>query len=817
MRASYYVLPLVAAIGAVAAMHWGSDAPPASRIAQRAAMPASTSRAIPARAVGRIATLRDVGELLSYGNVKPVARGATTWHEVAISEDHALNAISTGTMTIQAPDGHQIRLQHVRHVDGGDGNWTFVGRPQGAAPGQEAILTFGDKAVFGTIPNGRGLPMEVTTTKGKTYLVETDNTRLSDKGPQAAPTQEDFVVDIAPKSAATSSTGAAITDTTTLGTAAAKMLRVPSAAALRAEALTGTAPAIDLVVGYTTGFSARLGGRSQAATRLNFMIAVVNEAYANSQVDAQVRLVRTIEVDYPDATSNRNTLFELSGVACTASSTGGQLPDGAGVSCTSATVPAALRPIIAARNEAGADLASLVRTLHFSENGSCGISWVLGWGQSNITQSDAARGLSVISDSSGAQFPDAGNTCRDDTLAHELGHNMGLQHDRATAAGTTDTNGDTNLLDPEEFGRFPYSFGYVAPADQGNFYDIMSPRRTGMSSVRVFSNPRISTCFNFPCGVADVADSARTLTQTMPVVATFGTAPTGGVGPLVDLNGDHRADVFWSNRTAQQADWWLMNGVGASYAGSMAVPSQYHVAGLGDFDGDGRGDILWEDGVTIWLWHNEGNGYSVQFVANHPGNGWQIAGVGDLNGDNKVDIVWNNRTLQQADWWIMDGANWAYAGSKSVPAQYHVAAIADFDGDHHADILWEDGSTLWIWHADAAGFSIQFVANHPGNGWAIAGTGDFNADGKADLFWSNRGLQRADLWLMNGPAWAYAGSTSVPAQYRVAGIGDFNADGRADVLWEDGATIWTWLRLANGTFSANFLSDYPSNSWAIVH
>jgi hypothetical protein len=82
----------------------------------------------------------------------PFSRSAYTWHAIALSEDHALNAIATGTLDIPAPDGSTIELKYDHAVDHGDGNWTWVGRPAGAKPGTEAIITFGPKAVFGTVP-----------------------------------------------------------------------------------------------------------------------------------------------------------------------------------------------------------------------------------------------------------------------------------------------------------------------------------------------------------------------------------------------------------------------------------------------------------------------------------------------------------------------------------------------------------------------------------------------------------------------------------------------------------------------------------------
>ena len=50
---------------------------------------------------------------------------------------------------------------------------------------------------------------------------------------------------------------------------------------------------------------------------------------------------------------------------------------------------------------------------------------------------------------------------------------------------------------------------------------------------------------------------------------------------------------------------WLMNGTSIIGAGALANPGpSWHVAGTGDFNGDGKADILWQnsDGTpVIWL------------------------------------------------------------------------------------------------------------------------------------------------------------------------------------------------------------------------
>src|SRR5207342_2273392 len=47
-----------------------------------------------------IAGLPDRGQLLAYTAASPVTRSAYTWHSIALSEAHALNAIASGTLEV---------------------------------------------------------------------------------------------------------------------------------------------------------------------------------------------------------------------------------------------------------------------------------------------------------------------------------------------------------------------------------------------------------------------------------------------------------------------------------------------------------------------------------------------------------------------------------------------------------------------------------------------------------------------------------------------------------------------------------------------
>ena len=68
-----------------------------------------------------------------------------------MSEQHALNAISSGRLTLAAPSGEQLNFKYARHIEHDSGDWTWVGVPENGKQGDQIILTFGSKAAFGSM------------------------------------------------------------------------------------------------------------------------------------------------------------------------------------------------------------------------------------------------------------------------------------------------------------------------------------------------------------------------------------------------------------------------------------------------------------------------------------------------------------------------------------------------------------------------------------------------------------------------------------------------------------------------------------------
>ena len=308
--------------------------------------------------------------------------------------------------------------------------------------------------------------------------------------------------------------------------------------------------------------------------------------------------------------------------------------------------------------------------------------------------------------------------------------------------------------------------------------------------------------------------------------------------PANDFNGDGYSDILWRTDAAVAAWLGLANGgFRVNDTGTFGNQSlTISLAATGDFNGDLRDDLLWRgpDGsVTIWLSNSAGGwpetdlSQRIQVGVVDPA--WHIVGAADVNGDGKADILWRDDSGQFVDWLATGNgafvANWASSGAL-VPTSWTVAGTGDFNGDGRADILWRnDAGITTNWLGTGSG---GFVANWANASfgvplsWSIAGTGDFNGDRIADVLWRSDTGMLVD-WLGNSTGgfaanWANA-PNGVGAEWQVAEIGDFNGDGRDDILWRNSSgRITEWLGNSSGGFTDNsaVAATFVDNSWHIA-
>jgi serralysin len=196
-------------------------------------------------------------------------------------------------------------------------------------------------------------------------------------------------------------------------------------------------------------------------------------------------------------------------------------------------------------------------------------------------------------------------------------------------------------------------------------------------------------------------------------------------------------------------------------------------------------DMLWRNSSgEVALWQMNGTVIAGSGDLNAGGGAiflgpsWSVAGIGDLNGDGKADIIWRNTSGEVAAW-MMNGSTVIGSGDVSAGG----------------------------------------IAQAPGASWSIAGVGDFNADGNADILWRDSSGSLVE-WLMNGTTIIGSGAvTSGNAavnpdpSWHVVEIGDFNDDARADILWRnDNGALAEWFM--KGTTIAG--STAPTSGGAVV-
>jgi hypothetical protein len=291
--------------------------------------------------------------------------------------------------------------------------------------------------------------------------------------------------------------------------------------------------------------------------------------------------------------------------------------------------------------------------------------------------------------------------------------------------------------------------------------------------------------------------------------------------PHFDVDGNGTSDVLLSSGNSL-IDWIVQNGT-ATGGYVIGSPTSFsivhgidpiHEAIAGDFNDDGTGDILLQDGggnLVDWTMHN-GTLMGGGFIGNPASFGYSVAGTGDFNGDGTGDILLQNTAGNLADWLVGAGGNNI---GNPAPYGYHAVGTGDFNGDGTTDVLLQNSSgnlAEWVMQNGVA-IGSTVIGNPTPYGFSFIGTGDFNGDGTTDLLLGNSNGTIGD-WIMHNGQAVSANVIGNPASfgYNVVGTGDYNGDGTSDILIQNAAGSlgdWTIKNGVIGSGSATIGNPVP--------
>ncbi len=330
------------------------------------------------------------------------------------------------------------------------------------------------------------------------------------------------------------------------------------------------------------------------------------------------------------------------------------------------------------------------------------------------------------------------------------------------------------------------------------------------------------------CEGCDRTQSAKVTPSNVHVIAQQ--AASG------DFDGDGKSDLLLGHDANDWLAYWKLNGPQAvAYSSVFQLPkanySTYQRTATGDFNGDGRADLLLAPigfGVAqTFIWLADGAGGFTAVALESLAADERIVGAGDVDGDGKADLLLSTDYGEKLGYWIMSGGTvLRKATGLAIPADRPaLVATGDFNGDHRVDLLWKPASSrsLVMLVGDGQAFTTAPVRDYA-VGWEVWGAGDIDADGRSDILLVNPGSRFFAYWTMDGatPArysqvFRLPGGAELPSRFGPVAVGDYNGDGRLDLVLSRQRDRSLVMWLGDGASFTEYPTQRHAPDWLVSH
>jgi hypothetical protein len=265
-------------------------------------------------------------------------------------------------------------------------------------------------------------------------------------------------------------------------------------------------------------------------------------------------------------------------------------------------------------------------------------------------------------------------------------------------------------------------------------------------------------------------------------VANLGSPPLSWVIINIgDFDGGGKSDILWQFANTNQYGVWFMNGTRITGIQNFTIPlSAGQICCVADFDGDGLADLVTfnRTGGAIYFWKNTG---SMQFALQtaytvSAASGWLPVGAARLNGANAPPVlIWRNAGTGEMAAWFMSAFTWASVVSLGNPGgDVVLSGFGDFSGDGRADMLLFNTSNrvVGFWQSNGARQPASVSLAQVSGTWIPVGAENLDGTGNAEIIWRESATGALGAWQANGSRWSVLiGSDMVGSAWQIQPLG----------------------------------------------
>jgi hypothetical protein len=285
-----------------------------------------------------------------------------------------------------------------------------------------------------------------------------------------------------------------------------------------------------------------------------------------------------------------------------------------------------------------------------------------------------------------------------------------------------------------------------------------------------------------------------------------------------DFNGDGKLDLVIADTTTLTTYILAGNGNGNFQAPAIAAP-EAGVLAVADLTGNGKLDLVvdttifaaakWE--VNIFLGKGDGgftpgNSYFNSQVSEFVTPPFSSILIADFNGDHKLDLAAQGTMLLGYGDGTFAGSPFVPAGTSALGVLGQGGVTGDFNGDGRQDVAVFSQDTIYVLLGDGTGkLAVANTYILPTVIQSVA-TADLRNDGRLDLVIITN--DTSNNWILNVMLGGGDGSFAPPATYpqgvpgAAIALADFNGDRLPDLAAISNGELQVFLGKGDGTFAA---------------